>query len=131
MKITALILASYMFIGSLIPNSDFSQLARIPDMVKHYELHQEEIANLDVEFSFWEFLIIHFISPNDHEHDGDDEHKNCPFQSFCFSITFVFSNTSIFIPEIDVPLYSGNLFYENAFYLNGFVTTEIQPPSFL
>ena len=119
-----------MFFGSLIPNTDFSQLTRIPDMLEHYELHQEEFADAEIDFSFWEFLRIHFVSPNGHEHEGNDGHQTFPFQSFCSSITFVFSAATVFISETAPPISSGKLFYENAFYLNGFVTTEIQPPSF-
>ena len=130
MKLTAQILAIYMFFGSLIPNSDFSQLAHIPDLIDHYELHLEETASLNIDFSFFEFLKIHFISPNDHQHEGTDGHKNCPFQSFCSSLTFVFSISSINFSEVTPPFTSRKLFYENAFYLNGFVTTEIPPPSF-
>jgi len=127
LKFIATILAFYIFLGGLIPNSDFSQLTRIPDMMKHYQLHQEEIADLNIKISFWEFIKIHFISPGDHE--GNDGHQNCPFQSFCSSTTFIFSSLSVLFFETTVVVISGNLSYENAFYLNGFITTEIHPPS--
>ena len=91
-----------MFVGSMIPNSDFSQLTRIPDMLEHYELHLEEIGDLDIEFTFWEFVKIHFITPDDHEHDDNDEHQNCPFQSFCSPLNFVLSVSDL--------CFFGNLF---------------------
>jgi hypothetical protein len=119
-----------MFVGSLIPNSDFSQLKHIPDLMAHYELHLEETAQLNIDFSVWSFLKIHFVNPNGHEHEGNDSHKNCPFQSFCSPLTFVFSTSNLFFFERIAPFSLEILSYENAFYLNGFVSTEIQPPSF-
>ena len=118
-----------MFIGSLIPNSDFSQLTRVPDMLEHYELHQQEVMNLNIEISFWEFLKIHFITPDGHEHEGNDDHQNCPFQSFCSSITFALTTANFSFSEKQAPASQGKLSYLNAFYLNGFVSTEIQPPT--
>ncbi len=120
-----------MFLGSLIPNSDFSQLKHIPDMIEHYEVHLEETAQLNIDFSLWEFLKIHFFTPNGHEHEEDDSHENCPFQTFCSSLTFVFSTSNLFFSEEISPFTLEILSYENAFYLNGFVSTETQPPSFL
>lgn len=102
----------------------------IPDMLEHYELHVEETEQLNADFSFWEFLKIHFVSPNGHEHEGNDDHKNCPFQSFCSPLTYVFSTSNLFFSERGFPSTAGKLSYENAFYLNGFVSTEIHPPSF-
>ena len=130
LKFTSLILAFYMLIGGLIPNSDFSQLVRIPDMMEHFQLHQEELADSGLELSFWDFIKIHFISPNGHEHDGDEHHQNCPFQSFCSSTTFVFTSFTTTLPEVVSSLFSNALAYQNAFYLKGFVNTETQPPSF-
>ena len=119
-----------MFLGSLIPNSDFSQLKHIPDMIEHYELHIQETTQLNIDFSFWTFLKIHFVNPNGHVHEGNDSHKNCPFQSFCSPLTFVFTASNLFSSEGIAPVSLEILSYENAFYLNGFVSTEIQPPPF-
>ena len=130
LKLLAQILAFYMFFGSLIPNSDFSQLTRVADMMEHFQLHQEEVVKLNVDFSFWEFLKIHFITPNDHEHDGNDDHQNCPFQSFCPSLNFVLSTDNTAFAEAVSTFIQEDLIYNNTFHLSGFVTTEIQPPSF-
>ena len=120
-----------MFLGSLIPLSDFSLLLHIPELAEHYELHVAEADQNGVEFSFWDFLEIHFFDPDGHQHEGGDQHENCPFHLLHASSSFVLSTIDFAFSAIAIPSMSGNLSYNNAFYLKGYVSVETQPPSLI
>ena len=131
MKFTAQILAFYMFIGSFIPMSDFSQLIHLPDVVEHYQLHVEEAQKSGVKFVFLDFLKIHSFNADGHQHSGNDDHDNCPFQFFHSSNSFVLTTADFSFSGLKALSILENLSYKNAFYLNGFVSTETQPPCFI
>ena len=130
MKITALFLAFYIFLSGLIPRSDLSQLAHIPDLISHYQLHQKEASELGNVFSFWDFLVIHFINPDDHLEDGKEEHHNLPFQSFHHLVIFIFSTFDQLHFNSKVPVANDEKDFQNVFYLSGFLTAVFHPPSY-
>jgi len=88
MKISAFILLFYFIIGACIPQGDFSQLLKLNNLMKHYELHQEEARAIGKTVSFSSFLYIHFIDSDEHQHDGEEDHESLPFQNISSSTTF-------------------------------------------
>ena len=44
MKLTAILLAFYIFLGSLFPGTDYGQFLRISDLVQHIQVHRLEAA---------------------------------------------------------------------------------------
>lgn len=73
-------MSAYFFVGSLIPQGDFSQLTLIPDLFEHFEVHQIEARAAGEEITFLEFLTEHYIDTEGHDHDGEDEHPCMPMQ---------------------------------------------------
>lgn len=88
MKITAHILLIYFSIGACIPNCDFSQLLKLGNLMEHYDEHQEEALAIGETISFSEFLYIHFIDGDEHQHENEDHHENLPLQNITSPITF-------------------------------------------
>lgn len=89
MRATAIILLVYFAVGSLMPGMDFSQLAKMPALWKHYKLHRLE--NQNSEASFVAFLKQHFINPEQyHQHDSGANHKDLPLKTFDHSLTIFF-----------------------------------------
>ena len=132
MKITALLLAFYMLLGSFIPRSDFSQLAHIGDLRAHYLQHQAEANLQNQSITFLEFLYIHFIDLTQHaEGDHEEHHEELPFQSINLGISFLLTNMVLpVLVEIE-PTLSPSILYQSPFYLVGFYPSTLQPPSFL
>ena len=68
-----LVLTSYMFLVSIAPNMQGSQLLNIPRLVSHYnQFHKAE------GMSFREFLLEHYVKCKT---DNDTEHRKLPFKS--------------------------------------------------
>ena len=111
MKIVAHILLIYFSIGACIPNSDFSQLLKVNDMMAHFDLHQKEAQAIGKTVSFTNFLYIHFLNEN-HQHDENESHENLPFQNITTSVNFYLatSHPTLFLPkshsEAVLPLYN-------------------------
>lgn len=53
MRGIAYILAFYFLVGSLFPQTDFSQLVRLADTYAHFEEHRAEAAATDLALSVW------------------------------------------------------------------------------
>ena len=129
MKCTAVFMAFYLLMGSLIPRTDFRLLLHLADLAEHYELHQKEAATLGEETSLSEFFCIHFIHPDGHEHESSDEPLPC--QSATFNAPVVLAapqiNTSS-TSEIELPL-SGSPSYLDQFHSDGYVLVIDHPPA--
>ena len=131
MKITAFILAFYLLIGSLIPRMDFSQLMYLGDLKEHYLEHQEAAVEQQTSFTFLEFLYNHFIDSQQHSDvDHEEDHHKLPLQSFNGYVDFLLSSSSL--PEfvINKSTFLLIIAYQCPFYLSGFQTNMVQPPSF-
>lgn len=91
-KLLTIFLTSYLFIGGLLPLSNIGELAKMPNMWRHYRFHVQEI---DDSVSFRQFWIDHYQKLN-HHHQDQSRHHQLPFQSA--------SQTGIqFLPVTDTP----------------------------
>ncbi|MFK7933731.1 MAG: hypothetical protein AB8G22_09485 [Saprospiraceae bacterium] len=88
--------------GAGIPKGDFSQLTKINDLMEHYQLHQEEATALGEAITFVDFLYLHFITGEEHQHDTEDDHNNLPLQQFA-TTTFLLTATE-FSCGLSLPL---------------------------
>ena len=79
-RLHALLLALYLFLGGLFPRADFSQLLRIGYAWEHFQEHREEAVLGGNSLSFWAFVEMHFFSDATHHHPGSDHHQDLPFQ---------------------------------------------------
>lgn len=67
--------------GSLMPKTDFGQIDNVLFMMDHYNLHKQEAKILNEDFDVWDFVYLHYISPDDHTHDNPVDHQELPFKS--------------------------------------------------
>ncbi len=79
LKAFSFIMAIYFTLGSFFPATDFSQLAKVPNMWSHYTQHREMAIQNGEEVGFVDFLRFHFYTPS--EHQGEHEHDDLPYHS--------------------------------------------------
>ena len=116
MKFLANILAIYLLLGSFIPRTDFSQLLKLKDLQEHYQLHQLEARLAGVDFTIHEFLYDHFVQPDGHEHEGEDDHEGLPMYSCPSSVLMAFANMDVEKMPSDLSVFSTTPSFENNFY---------------
>ncbi|MEZ4950223.1 MAG: hypothetical protein R2879_13175 [Saprospiraceae bacterium] len=88
MKIFANIMAVYFLLGSFFPRTDFSQLAKVPNIFKHYECHVLESKAKHVKPDFTKFLTDHFFGSLEHEHQ-DQSHHQLPLKTINLDFQFL------------------------------------------
>ena len=91
MKFAALFLSIYLFMGSLFPLMDFSQLAKMVNLWQHYKLHQAEIAEGGESLSFASFWIKHYVDDDPHSHPDDNGHQSLPLTQISCGACFLLS----------------------------------------
>lgn len=96
MKIFANILAVYFLLGSFFPRTDFSQLAKVPNIFKHYECHVLEAKAKHVKPDFTNFLTDHFFGSLEHEHQ-DQSHHQLPLKTINLDFQFLVSKQVSFL----------------------------------
>ncbi len=129
MQPSALLLAGYFLIGSMIPRTDFSQLMHLNDLVEHYHLHVEEALAEGESISFSAFLYLHFVNPEDHKHDHEDEHDGLPMHSISSSVAYVCSSAMDLEGAMVLPSCALDRSYLNVFYLQGYLAAISHPPA--
>lgn len=70
MKLRVIFFTVYVFLGSLLPSSDFHELSKITYLLQHYQSHQEQSAST---LPFLDFLQMHYKgveSKPSKKHDG-------------------------------------------------------------
>ncbi|MEJ8802106.1 hypothetical protein [Pontibacter sp. H249] len=86
----------FIFIGSLLPNSDLHELTKIPALLQHYQEHQK---NANKTLNFIDFLKMHYACAA--EQQSTDEHESLPFKQMGNSAYDYFVNT----PAVQHPEY--------------------------
>ncbi len=93
-SIVAFVLGLLMLLGSLVPNNDLGELAKLPELAKHYRFHRSPAGG---SLSFSEFMVEHYGAGTKHysgcslsEHHQDDHH-NLPLRCHhgCAAVSFV------------------------------------------
>ena len=74
-QMIAILLSTQILLGSFFPNVDAMQLAKIGELVKHY---QEHVATENQELSFVDFLVMHYSSTSNHNKTAKHSHSNLP-----------------------------------------------------
>lgn len=129
MKITAKILALYIFLGSLLPGTDYGQFLHIDDLLQHVQLHKLEAEQLGQTFSWQHFVYDHFINPDHHEHSQHTDHSELPFHTIHTTVVvWASAATYLEVKPILAPVLTEQT-YLNPFHLKGFQSRLIQPPS--
>ncbi|MBX2875442.1 MAG: hypothetical protein KTR30_25220 [Saprospiraceae bacterium] len=129
MKITAILLAFYIFLGSLLPGTDYGQFLHIGDLIQHAQVHKLEAAQLGEEFSWKDFVYDHFINPDHHEHSDHTDHHELPFHVIHGTVLAWVDQAVDFPISIELPQVYDEKPYLNPFHLNGFQRLLKQPPA--
>ncbi|MDO7852985.1 hypothetical protein [Hymenobacter convexus] len=105
----AFILGILMLLGSFVPENDLGELAKLPELVKHYEYHHSAAGG---GLNFGQFIAEHYGAGTKHyagctlspRHQQD--HHNLPLRSHhgCGTVSFVVASVTrlLFVarPEI-------------------------------
>jgi len=116
----------------LIANTAFGQLLKLPALIQHFHLHENENKETGHDMDFLDFVKMHYYDSNS-ENPGHD-HQNLPFKN----ISCCCLNNQIVLPQCnhwlhDIPSVSApvNLVARNQFYSSSaFLATIWQPPRF-
>lgn len=109
LKARVIFFTIFIFIGSLLPNSDLHELTKIPVLLQHYQQHQKDSA---VPISFIEFLKMHYACAT--EQQSAAEHESLPFKQMGNSAYDYFVST----PVVQHPEYfNEQTQLEQAYYL--------------
>ena len=130
MKSVTYLLIFYFALGALMPRCDFGQLSKVNNLFQHYSLHRQSVATEGQELSFFDFLYVHFVEGNQHQHGNPGEHQNLPMHNISSSMTLyhhstdlVFQKRPVTVTRTDLPLYQNTI-------LAGVRTEIFHPPLF-
>ena len=127
-KMIAILLSMQILLGSLFPNVDAMQLAKIGELVKHY---QEHIATENQDLSFVDFLVMHYSATSNHTKTAKHSHSNLPhLNSHNVVIAYcepVFKNIILPSSTILQSFPEPNFTWQNFYYFS-FSQTFLNPP---
>ena len=116
----------YFLLGSIFPNTDFSQVGSIVDLFKHYQEHKLELQ--DPSLSFFTFFKMHFIQPESHDHPDQDHHEDLPFHQISTSIDLISISTMLAVVDPDSKIQSDNFIVKSLSSFD-FLEQVYRPPS--
>lgn len=126
------ILILYFSIGACFPKSDFSQLANISNLVKHYHVHTEAAALVGESVSLKDFFYIHLIQEDGHEHQEEQSHHNFPLKTlnnsivlFCNAVWHTIVNPKV-VTSIKITTKFPSFF--SKMLGNNFISSIFHPP---
>jgi hypothetical protein len=90
----AFVLGLLMLLGSLVPDNDLGELAKLPELAKHYQFHHSPAGG---GLTFGQFMVEHYGAGTKH-YDGyslsqrhQQDHHNLPLRCHhgCVTLSFV------------------------------------------
>ncbi len=124
-QVLSISLAFYFLLAGLMPNMDFHELGKIPDLVAHYTEHSQS----EGEMNFLKFIAFHYGKQSHAPTDG----HNLPFQDHACCMGF-HSFTTLAEPFIfyGIPVYSHQEFSDTYSFpfTYQFALSFWQPPQF-
>ena len=129
-KIIAITLSFQILLGSLFPKFDAMELAKVGELIEHYQEHK---ATENQDFTFVDFLIMHYSASSNHAKTAKHSHQNLPdFSSHHLVITYCESVFKANIPSFEAnfkPFSEPNFSWQN-FYHFLISRTLLNPPKF-
>lgn len=123
----AILLSFLLLAGSLFPQTDVEEIYKIPQLLTHYHEHQKSAGP---DFSFIDFLILHYSLSSDHAQTPHSEANLPMYSHLCTGLAFVLPNQPclLFIYALPLsPQYSSHYQKE---YSCLFSFSILQPPQF-
>lgn len=128
MKLIAKILAFYFFLGSIFPNTDFSQLAKVFNLCEHFVEHKQENKTDDgFTISVVSFLADHYSQCETHRHSSGNDHQNLPLQQLNPSADFVFNKIPL-TKNIELHNSGSKIHFTNNQFSRDYHQSIFQPP---
>lgn len=128
LKVVAKILALYFLLGSFFPNTDFSQMTKMLNLLEHFNEHKEETSKDGEPFSLIKFLDQHYTQANDHQHNNGHSHQKLPLHQFGgFTADFV-AQTIPYISSFEFEIGSALLAGIHQWNSYEFIQPVFQPP---
>jgi hypothetical protein len=124
----AYFLSFNLLIGSFLPGGSWGELAKLPDLLRHYDLH---VQKSEGEISFLTFLQMHYAAGS--EHAGTEDHTSLPslLHLHMMVALFVPILSSLYFGSSRVPVLSGlkNFFWNNLYSFQ-FHSILLNPPKY-
>ncbi|MEA5256958.1 hypothetical protein VB264_04120 [Arcicella aquatica] len=129
-QFTAILLSFVIFVGSLFPKADALQLAKVGELVKHYNQHKN---SWNENISFLEFLAMHYSATSKHFKTAKHSHSNLPNLNSHNTTTLCEPtfDKKIVLPFVAIfKVFSEPNFVWKNFYRFSIVQTLFNPPRF-
>ena len=121
------LLSFNLLIGNLLPGNDWHELAKLPDLVQHYQLH---LQKADGQISFLTFLQMHYGAGS--EHKGTEDHSKLPCLNLHVSVLLCLpSRLTLEVADVKTAVFSRlkNFFWNNLYSFQ-FRSVLLNPPKF-
>lgn len=129
-QFTAILLSFVILVGSLFPKADALQLAKVGELVKHYNQHTK---GWNEKMSFLEFLTMHYSATSNHFKTAKHSHSNLPnLDSHSTATLFepTFNKKIVLHFDAIFKVFSEPNFVWENFYHFSIVQTLFNPPRF-
>lgn len=126
-RLVVYILSITLLVGSMLPGGGCGELAKLPDLVRHYQLHVQKSGG---EISFLTFLQMHYGAGS--EHVGTEDHSSLPSLHVHLLIAlFVPTALSMYFSGTKTSELSGlkNFFWNNLYSFQ-FQRILLNPPKY-
>lgn len=120
-------LCSILLIGNLMPGDGWRELAKIPDLARHYQLH---LQKSDGQIGFLTFLQMHYGAGSKHK-DAED-HSKLPCLELHASVTlYLPALSNLTVESVKTALaFTLKTFFWNNLYAFQFQRILLNPPKF-
>ncbi len=129
-RIIAITLSIQILLGSLFPRIDATELAKIGELIQHYQEHK---ATENHNLSFIDFLIMHYSTTSNHTKTAKHSHQNLPnFNAHNSVLAYCEPAFKANIPSSEAhfkPFFEPNFAWQN-FYHFSISRTLLNPPKF-
>lgn len=126
-RLLAYILSINLLVGSMLPGGGCGELAKLPDLIQHYQLH---VQKSDGTISLLTFLHMHYGAGS--KHVDTEDHSSLPSLHFHLLVAlFVPTALSMYFSGTTTPELSGlrNFFWNNLYSFH-FQRILLNPPKY-
>lgn len=126
-RLLAYILSMNLLVGSMLPGGGCGELAKLPDLIQHYQHH---VQKSNGEISFLTFLQMHYGAGS--KHVNTEDHSSLPSLHFHALVAlFIPTVLGMYFSDNKDPELSGlkNFFWNNLYSFQ-FQSILLNPPKY-
>lgn len=108
-------------------------MLHLADAAEHFAVHQAEADTLGTTFTLLDFVMDHYLDPNNHQHEQGNEHDELPF-THTHSHSLDWAEINILpscISQAEEKLSSQSFITLLSFYSSDFTSGLDQPPNII